>query len=324
MPLKIGSIEVHPGLALAPMAGITDHPFRVLAKEQGCPLVYSEMISAKGLVYNNRRSSFLLYFTNRERPIGVQLFGSDPAIMAEAARMIESLGVDFIDLNLGCPTPKITRNSEGGALMRSPALCRDIFRAVAKAVSCPVTVKLRKGWDDQTLNAPVIAAVAEASGIQAVTIHGRTVRQGYSGRADWDSIRQVKELLSIPVIGNGDVDSPLSAEEMFKYCGCDGVMIGRAARGNPWIFAETAAWLRDKTVLPPPTTEQVIEMVLKHFSMLIELKGEGTAARQMRRHAAWYIRGIDGAAAVRQQLVRVTSFRETEKILRDFAARSNR
>ncbi len=322
MTLQIGPLTVRPGLAMAPMAGVTDHPFRVLAKEQGCPLVYSEMISAKGLVLSSRRNSSLLYFTNRERPIGFQLFGSDPMIMSEAARIIETFGPDFIDLNLGCPTPKIIRNGEGGALMRNPALCREIFCAVVSAVSCPVTVKLRKGWDEQSLNALEIARLAEKSGMKAVTIHGRTVRQGYSGRADWDIIKQAKELLSIPVIGNGDVDSPYSAEEMFNICGCDGVMIGRAARGNPWIFGATLAWLRDGKILQPPTMEEIVEMILKHFRIAIDFKNEATAAREMRRHAAWYIKGIEGAAVLRQQLVRITSFSETEKILRDFAARS--
>ncbi len=322
LTLVIGSSEVKPGLALAPMAGITDHPFRILVKEQGCPLVYSEMISAKGLVLSGRRNDTLLYFTNRERPIGFQLFGSNPAIMAEAALIIEKLKPDFIDLNLGCPTPKIIRNNEGGALMRKPALCRDIFRAVVSAVSCPVTVKMRKGWDEQSINAPEIAVLAEENGIKAVTVHGRTVRQGYSGRADWDSIKQVKDLLSIPVIGNGDIDSPYSAEAMFKTCGCDGVMIGRAARGNPWLFGATLAWLDNQTILQPPTIDQVIEMILKHFKLAINFKGEATAAREMRRHAAWYIRGISGAAELRQQLIKITSFSEAENILLDFKAKS--
>ncbi len=317
MPLTIGSLSVNPGLALAPMAGITDHPFRMLVKEQGCPLVYSEMISAKGLVLSSRRNVSLFYFTESERPIGFQLFGSDPSIMSEAARILEALGPDFIDLNLGCPTPKITRNGEGGALMRNPRLCRDIFCAVAKAVSCPVTVKMRKGWNEQAINVLEIASLAEQNGISAVTIHGRTVRQGFSGRADWDIIRQAKEQLSIPVIGNGDVDSAYSAEEMFKTCGCDGVMIGRAARGNPWIFGAALAWLRDRKIIRPPTIEEIINMVLKHFRLAIEFKTEAVAAREMRRHAAWYIKGVEGAAALRQQIVKIKSYNEAEKILQN-------
>ncbi len=319
MLLRIGSITVQPGVALAPMAGVGDHSFRVLAREQGCPLVYTEMISAKGLVMSGRRYGSLLYFTDRERPIGFQLFGSEPAIMAEAACILEEHGADFIDLNLGCPTPKITRNSEGGALMLNPSLCAKIFRTVVRAVSCPVTVKLRAGWDEKSVNAAEIAGLAEESGIRAVAVHGRTVRQGYSGRADWNVIRQVKSVLSIPVIGNGDVDSPRAAEDMFGYCGCDGVMIGRAARGNPWIFRDVVSCLQGKKVPPPPSVAEIIDMALKHFKLLIELKGEPVAAREMRRHAVWYIKGMKGAAAVRQRLIRIKSFNEAEKILRDFA-----
>ena len=315
MSLQIGSLTVQMGLALAPMAGITNYPFRLLAKEQGCSLLYSEMISARGLLHNGSRNSSLLYFTDQERPIGFQLFGSDPLIMARAAVKLESLGVDFIDLNLGCPTRKITRNGEGGALMREPDRCSEIFEAVVKAVSCPVTVKLRKGWSEQSVNVVEIAARAEEAGIRAVTVHGRTVEQGYSGRADWDIIRQVKEELTIVVIGNGDVDSPQSAEAMFSYCGCDGVMIGRAARGNPWIFKEILSWLKEGQLPEPPSIDQIIAMILKHFSLLGELKGEAAAAREMRRHASWYIRGLPGAAAARQQLIRASSFKETETIL---------
>jgi len=318
LSLEIGSLKVQPGLALAPMAGITNHPFRVLVKEQGCPLVFSEMISAKGLLHDSRRSDLLLYFTDQERPIGFQLFGSDPLIMATAAHKLEHIGADFIDLNMGCPTRKITRNCEGGALMRKPALCSKIFLEVVNAVSCPVTVKLRKGWDADTINVVEIAQRAEEAGIKAVTVHGRTVEQGYSGKADWDIIKQVKESLSIPVIGNGDVDSPQSAEAMFAYCDCDGVMIGRAARGNPWIFGATLAWIKERRLPKPPSVDQIARMVLKHFSLLSELKGEAAAAREMRRHASWYIRGLPGAAVVRQKLIRVTSFKETESILRDF------
>lgn len=318
MSLVIGSLKIQPGLALAPMAGITNHPFRVLAKEQGCPLVYSEMISAKGLLYNDRRSSMLLYFTDQERPIGFQLFGSDPLILARAAQKLEQIGADFIDLNMGCPTRKITRNYEGGALMRNPTLCSKIFIEVANAVSCPVTVKLRKGWDHDSINVIEIARRAEESGIKAVTVHGRTVDQGYSGKADWHIIKQVKERLSIPVIGNGDVDTPQSAEAMFAYCGCDGVMIGRAARGNPWIFGSVMTWLKEKRLPDPPSTNQIAQMFLKHFSLLCKLKGETAAAREMRRHASWYIKGLPGAAAARQKLIRITSYKDAESILSNF------
>ena len=318
MSLKIGSLTVQTGLALAPMAGITNYPFRILAKEQGCPLLYSEMISARGLLYSGTRNQNLLYFSDQERPIGFQLFGSDPLIMAAAAQKLEAHGADFIDLNLGCPTRKITGNGEGGALLREPELCSEIFKAVVRAVSCPVTVKLRKGWNEHSVNVLEIAGRAEDAGIEAVTIHGRTVEQGFGGRADWDIIRQVSEKLNITVIGNGDVDSPQSAEKMLSYCGCDGVMIGRAARGNPWIFKATLAWLQHRQLPEPPSVEKIIQMALKHFTLLIELKGETAAAREMRRHTSWYIRGLPGAASVRQQLIRISSYRETEMVLSDF------
>lgn len=315
MPLKIGTIEVQPGLALAPMAGITNHPFRVLAREQGCALTYTEMISAKGLTCHSRRSDLLLYHTDNEYPLGFQLFGSDPYIMARAAAKIEALGADFIDLNLGCPTRKITSNGDGGALMRNPILCSAIFQAVVEAVTCPVTVKLRKGWDENSVNVYDIALRAEEEGIQAVAVHGRTVDQGYSGRADWEIIKRVKKILSVPVIGNGDVDSSQAAEQMLALTGCDGVMVGRAARGNPWLFAEIRARLQGEEPPLPPSVDEIIDMVLRHFSLLAELKGEAAAAREMRRHTAWYIRGLPGAAAARHELVQINSFRETMEIL---------
>ncbi len=322
LQLTIGSINISPGLALAPMAGVADHPFRVLVKEQGCPLVYSEMISAKGLVYSNRRNRSLLFFTDRERPIGFQLFGSDPEILAEGSRIIEDYEPDFIDLNFGCPTPKIIRNGDGGALMRSPALCRDIFKKVAAAVTCPVTVKIRTGWDQNSINAAEIALLAEENGIKVVTVHGRTVKQGYRGNADWKIIKEVKEKLTIPVIGNGDIDSPQKAEEMINYSRCDGIMVGRAARGNPWIFKSILVWLQERKELEAPGAEEIVEMVLRHFKLLSDFKGESIAAREMRRHAAWYVKGLKGASAARQQLVRVNTYEELEAIMKDLL-RSN-
>jgi len=316
--LKIGPIEVSPALALAPMAGVTDHPFRLLAKEQGCPLLYSEMISAKGFLYNASRQYNLLYYTEEERPIGFQLFGADPQILARAALKLEEHGVDFIDLNLGCPTPKITRNNEGGALLRNPVLCSEIFNALVGAVSLPVTVKLRKGWDETSPSAVEIARRAEAAGISAVAVHGRTVAQGYSGSADWEIIRQVQENVAIPVIGNGDIDSPEKAEEMLSYCGCEGIMIGRAAMGNPWIISATLALLKNKDQPTSPSLGQVVAMALRHLSLLCALKGERVAVKEMRQHAAWYIKGFPGAAYVRQQLNRASSYEDMEKILHDY------
>ncbi len=319
MFLKIGSITLQPALALAPMAGISDHPFRLLVKAFGCPLIYTEMISAKGLLYSDGRRRDLLYFTAEERPIGFQLFGSDPSIMARAAAIIEAHGADFIDLNLGCPTRKVTRNGDGGALLRRPDLCSDIFRAVTGAVSCPVTVKLRTGWDLSSITAPEIAARAEDAGIAAVTVHGRTVDQGYGGRADWEIIGLIKEKLSIPVIGNGDVDSPAAALKMVSTCGCDGVMIGRAARGNPWLMSAVRAAMLGEAPPEPPTLREVVDTALKHLQLLCAFKGERTAVREMRRHAAWYIRGLPGAACARQALNQATTATTTENILRQLA-----
>ena len=315
MPLQIGSIKVDPGLVLAPMAGVTDHPFRLLAKEQGCRLLVSEMISAKGLTHSNNCNRSLLYFTETEKPIGLQIFGSDPAILARAAVTIEERGADFIDLNLGCPTRKITRNAEGGALLRQPDLCSRIFKTVVDAVSCPVTVKLRKGWDEHSFTLPEIALRAEEAGISALTVHGRTVEQGYSGSADWDAIKKVKKLVAIPVIGNGDVDSPQAAQKMFEYCGCDGIMVGRAARGNPWIFRDILALLAGEPIPEKPSLDEIIKMVIRHFKLLVELKGEAVATREMRRHGSWYIRGLPGSAAARQELIHAAGIDQFEAIL---------
>jgi nifR3 family TIM-barrel protein len=299
------------------MAGVANHPFRILAKEYGCGLLFSEMVSARGLLYGTARSRFLLYFSEQERPIAIQLFGSEPALMAEAARLIESTGADIIDLNLGCPTPKIVRNGDGGALMRDPGRCSAVFKAVVRAVSLPVTVKMRKGWDERSANAPEIAARAADAGIKAVTVHGRTVQQGYRGRADWDIIRQVKKTAAVPVFGNGDVASSRDASAMLDYCGCDGVMIGRAALGNPWIFAQVRAWLEERREVPPPAPAERAAMALRHLSLLCGLKGEFSAVREMRRHAGWYIKGLPGAHRARQRLNRARSFVEMEAVLRD-------
>ncbi len=312
---KNGSDKKHSCLALAPMAGVTNHAFRLLAKEQGCSLLFSEMISAKGLSNDNRRNRSLVYFTEAEKPFGLQLFGSDPAIMARAAGKLEKLGADFIDLNMGCPARKITRNLEGGALLRQPELCGKLFKAVVSAVNCPVTVKLRKGWDEKSYTLPEIARRAEDAGISRITVHGRTVEQGYSGKADWGAIREVKQLVSVPVIGNGDVDSPQAAVDMFEYCSCDGVMIGRAARGNPWISRETLALLEGRPLPEKPSLDEITAMVVKHFKLLTLLKGDKAAVREMRHHSPWYIRGVPGAAAARQMLVRASSLAEAEAVL---------
>lgn len=313
--MRIGLIDVEPALALAPMAGVTSYPFRLLAKKHGCGLVYSEMISARALLHGALRSVALLYHNPAEKPVAWQLFGSEAAILAGAACILESRGADIIDLNLGCPTRKIVRNGDGGALMRNPELCSAIFHAVAREVRCPVTVKMRSGWDRGTVNAVEIACRAEEAGLKAVAVHGRTVEQGYSGKADWDIIGKVKQAVAIPVWGNGDVDTPRAAGAMLEYSGCDGVMIGRAAMGNPWIFARVRSWLEEGTEPPAPSPGEKVDTALHHLEMLCRLKGEKTAVLEMRRHAAWYIKGLPGAAEARRLLVRTRSAAEMSSIL---------
>ena len=313
--MRIGLIDVEPALALAPMAGVTSYPFRLLAKKHGCGLVYSEMISARALLHGARRSEVLLYHNPAEKPVAWQLFGSEAAILAGAACILESRGADIIDLNLGCPTRKIVRNGDGGALMRNPELCSAIFHAVAREVRCPVTIKMRSGWDRGTVNAVEIARRAEEAGLKAVAVHGRTVEQGYSGKADWDIIGKVKQAVAIPVWGNGDVDTPRAAGAMLDYSGCDGVMIGRAAMGNPWIFGRVRSWLEEGIEPPAPSPAEKVDTALQHLAMLCRLKGEATAVLEMRRHAAWYIKGLPGAAEARRLLVRTRSAAEMSSIL---------
>ena len=305
-------------LLLAPMAGVTDRVFRVLCKEQGCGLTYTEMVSAKGLHYGGSagKSRALLTTDERERPCAVQLFGSDPAIMAEqAARLFEESGdaLALIDINMGCPAPKITGNGEGSALMKNPALAARVIRAVADAVPLPVTVKFRKGWDDESVNVVEFAKMAEQSGAAAVTVHGRTRMQFYSGTADWDCIARVKRAVSIPVIGNGDVFSPKAYFAIREKTGCDGVMIARGAQGNPWIFREIAAAKEGKTA-PAPTAQERMETALRHARGLVAQKGEH-AVVEMRKHVAWYIKGTPGAAALRGAVNECTTLSQLEALL---------
>ena len=302
--MQIGPVVVEPELVLAPMAGITDHPFRLLVKEQGCGLVFSEMISAKGLVYGGKAYRNLLFFVEEERPIAFQIFGSDPAVMAQAARILQEWGADLIDLNLGCPAPKILRNGEGGALLKDPARCASLIRSVVEAVEIPVTVKIRKGYDEYNQNAVEIALLAQESGAKAVTVHGRTVKQGFQGKADWDIIKEVSSALEIPVIGNGDVTTAQEAFQLQDYSRCAAVMIGRAARGNPWIFKQARAWMKEKRLLPEPSLEERKAMALRHLQLQVEFKGEKTAVLEMRKHMSWYFKSFPGAAAARERLRR--------------------
>ncbi len=298
-----GALTLARPVMLAPMAGVTDLAFRLLAREMGSALVFTEMVSDKALVYRNERTFDMLRLSERERPVAVQIFGSDPETMARAAALVqERAQPDLIDINMGCPTQKIVKNGEGAALMRDPARARDIVAAVVEASRVPVTVKIRKGWDALHANAPEFAQVLVAAGVSAITVHGRTRDQFYSGAADWGAIREVKLAVDVPVIGNGDVRSPEDAARMLAETGCDAVMIGRAALGNPWIFREVAAYLESGERLPPPGPDERLEVAVRHLDMLVELFGERSAVLQMRKHAAWYVRGTTGASQARVRI----------------------
>lgn len=300
--MKIGNVELKNAIALAPMAGVTDLPFRLLCKEQGCGLMYTEMVSAKALLYKNRNTKPLLETRPEEEPVAVQLFGSDPEIMSEMALQLEEGPYAIIDVNMGCPVPKIVNNGEGSALMKDPKLVEQILTALVRAIDKPVTVKIRKGFDDDHVNAVEIAKIAEACGVAAVAVHGRTRAQYYSGQADWDIIAQVKDAVKIPVIGNGDVDSPEKAKAILEQTGCDGVMIGRAAEGNPWIFREVVSYLANGTIPARPTNREKREMILRHAALQLEYKGEYTGVREMRKHLSWYTVGMPHSAHFRQTI----------------------
>lgn len=302
MRLKIGNVELENNVILAPMAGVTDLPFRVLCREQGCGLVCMEMVSAKAILYKNKNTQELLKVDERERPVSLQLFGSDPKILSEIAASLEDGPYDMFDINMGCPVPKIVKNGEGSALMKNPKLVEEILSAMVKAVKKPVTVKLRKGFDDTCVNAVEIAKIAEACGAAAVAVHGRTREQYYSGKADWDIIRRVKETVKIPVIGNGDIFSPADAKRMVETTGCDGVMVARGAKGNPWIFNQITTYLETGEIPEKPSKEELKAMILRHGRMLTEFKGESIAMREMRKHVAWYTAGYPKSAALRNDI----------------------
>lgn len=315
MKWKIGDVQIENPFVLAPMAGVTDLPFRKLCKEQGAGLICMEMVSAKAISFHNKNTEALMEIDKCENPVSMQLFGSEPELMARVAAEIEERPFDILDINMGCPVPKVVNNGEGSALLKNPELIVKIVKSVSSAIKKPLTVKVRIGFENEPVDIVEIAKRVEDAGAAAIAVHGRTRQQYYSGTADWDTIRRVKEAVSIPVIGNGDVDSPEKAEALIKETGCDGVMVGRATRGNPWIFRELNHYFETGEKLARPSVEEVREMILRHARMQIDLKGEFTGIREMRKHVAWYTAGMRHSAALRRETNLVSSYEELEQLL---------
>lgn len=313
----IGNVKIDGDLALGPMAGVTDMPFRTICKEFGADLLYTEMISAKGIYYKNKNTEPLWQIDDTEHPIALQLFGSEPELMADMAEQIEKRNFDILDINMGCPVPKVVNNGEGSALMKNPELASKIVRVISDRIKKPVTVKFRKGFNDDNINAVEFAKLMEQSGASAIAVHGRTREQYYSGKADWEIIRKVKEAVSIPVIGNGDVTSGELAVKMRQETGCDGVMIGRGAQGNPWIFAELLEYEKTGVLPKRPDAKTIRETMLRHANLLMEYKGDYIGIREMRKHVAWYTKGMKGSSKLRDEINRVESYAELEELLHE-------
>ena len=312
--MNIGNFRLENNVFLAPMAGVTDKVFRIICKQYGCGLVYSEMVSAKGISYNNKNTQDMLEIAPEERPCAIQLFGSDPDILAQTAKRIEK-SADIIDINMGCPAPKIVKNGEGSALMKNPQLIGKIVKSVSSAVSKPVTIKFRKGFDNTSINAVEVAKIAEENGAAAVAVHGRTREEYYSGTADWDIIKEIKKQVKIPVIGNCDITDPIKAKALLDHTGCDAIMIGRAAEGNPWIFKRTIHYIKTGELLPEPAIEEELTLALKHLDMLVQYKGEYIGVREMRHHLGKYIKGIPHSAEARFHINKAESQKELSQLI---------
>ncbi len=313
--MKIGDLEIKNIASLAPMAGAADRAFREICTSYGAAFVVGELTSSKGVSMGDKKSDTLLAISESERPAASQLFGDDPETMAEAAREAMKYKPDFIDINMGCPAPKVSSNGSGSALMKNPELAGRIVKAVQNAVPVPVTVKMRTGWDSESLNAPVLAKICEENGAKMITVHGRTKQQMYAPGINYDIIKKVKETVAVPVIGNGDVTDAKSALKMLEKTGCDAVMVGRGALGKPWVFEEINTFLKTGEILPEKSIEERMFVLKGHIAKLIDYKGEYIAMREARKHAAWYVKGIRGAAKFRSEIGQIKSFTDLEKLI---------
>ena len=316
--MKIGNLNLDNRVFLSPMAGVTDLPFRLICKEQDCGMLYTEMVNAKALCYDDQNTKKMLKIEEEEHPVAIQIFGSDPEYMGGAAKILNSYPNEILDINMGCPAPKVVKNGDGSALLKNPELAAKVLKAVVGNSEKPVTLKIRKGWDDTCINAVEIAKIAEDCGISAIAIHGRTREQYYSGKADWDIIRQVKENVSIPVIGNGDVFEVEDAINMLNQTNCDAIMIGRGAQGNPWIFKRINHYMQTGEILPEPTLEEKINTAKKHLKLAVEEHGEYVAVREMRKHIAWYLKGLRNSARVRDEINKIESYEEVVNKLESY------
>lgn len=308
--MKIGNILIDNPVALGPMAGVTDLAFRLICKEYNCGIVFTEMVSSKGIYYEDKKTELLMKIEDREKPVALQIFGSDPEIMGIAAKKIDNRDHDILDINMGCPTPKIVKNGDGSALMKNPKLAGEVIKSVALGTTKPVTVKIRTGWDSEHINACEVAKIAEANGANAISVHGRTREQFYTGEADWDIIKDVKNAVNIPVFGNGDILTVEDAVRMKEHTNCDGIMIARGAQGNPWIFDRVSHYMKTGNILPKPTIYEIAKVIKKHLAMLISIKGEHVAIREMRKHCGWYLKGLHNGAKIRHLINQTTSVEE--------------